>query len=308
MENAFIHCENVVKIYKVADIEVFALQGLDLIVEKAECTAIIGASGSGKSTLMNILGGLDRPSAGRAVVGGKDLLRLSNVQLDRYRRDMVGFVWQQVSRNLLPYMTAEENVQMPMLLSGAKARRERARQLLARVGLDHRRSHKLSQLSGGEQQRTAIAVALANTPQLLLADEPTGELDTQTSRAIFALFRELAEQDKITVLIVSHDAKIADEVGRVVAIRDGRTSSEIVRQARNAESIEAALVGMAESADAVEHELIEMTVVDAAGRLQIPRELREKKGIGLRAIIEETEQGVLIRPIDDTPAQKGSQK
>lgn len=297
--SAFIQCENLVKIYKVADIEVFALQGLDLTVERGECTAIIGASGSGKTTLMNILGGLDRPSAGRAIVGGKDLLRMSNRQLDRYRRDMVGFVWQQVSRNLLPYMTAEENVQMPMLLSGAKARRERARELLARVGLDHRRGHKLSQLSGGEQQRTAIAVALANNPQLLLADEPTGELDTQTSRAIFALFRELAEQDKITVLIVSHDAKIADEVGRVVAIRDGRTSSEIVRQARTAEAIEATLVGMAESAEAAAHELVEMTVVDAAGRLQIPRELREKKGIGQRAIIEETERGVLIRPIDD---------
>lgn len=296
---AFIQCENLVKIYKVADIEVFALQGLDLTVEKGECTAIIGASGSGKSTLMNILGGLDRPSAGRAIVGGRDLLRMSNRQLDRYRRDMVGFVWQQVSRNLLPYMTAEENVQMPMLLSGARARRERAQALLARVGLDHRRSHRLSQLSGGEQQRVAIAVALANNPQLLLADEPTGELDTQTARAIFALFRELAEQDKITVLIVSHDVRIAEEVGRVVAIRDGRTSSEIVRQARSAESIEATLVGMAERAEATEHELVEMAVVDAAGRLQLPRELREKKGIGRRAVIEETEHGLLIRPIDD---------
>jgi len=299
----FIQCENLVKIYKVADIEVFALQGLDMIIEKGECTAIIGASGSGKSTLMNILGGFDRPSAGKAVVAGKDLLRLNDAQLDRYRRDMVGFVWQQVSRNLLPYMTAEENVMMPMLLSGAKNRKDHSRQLLARVGLESRRHHKLSQLSGGEQQRTAIAVALANSPQLLLADEPTGELDTQTSRQIFSLFRELAEKDDITVLIVSHDAKIADEVGRVVAIRDGKTSSEIVRQARSAESIEAALVGMAES-EAQSHELVEMTVVDQAGRLQIPRELRERKGIGLRAIIEETDEGVLIKPIDDKGEKK----
>jgi putative ABC transport system ATP-binding protein len=299
----FIHCENLVKIYKVADIEVFALQGLDMIIEKGECTAIIGASGSGKSTLMNILGGLDRPSAGKAVVGGKDLLRLNDTQLDRYRRDMVGFVWQQVSRNLLPYMTAEENVMMPMLLSGAKNRNERARQLLTRVGLEQRRHHKLGQLSGGEQQRTAIAVSLANSPQLLLADEPTGELDTQTSRQIFSLFRELAEKDGITVLIVSHDAKIADEVGRVIAIRDGKTSSEIVRQARSAESIEAALVGMAES-EAQSHELVEMTVLDQAGRLQIPREMRERMGIGLRAIIEETPDGVLIKPIDDKGEKK----
>jgi ABC-type lipoprotein export system ATPase subunit len=299
----FIQCENLVKIYKVADIEVFALQGLDMVIEKGECTAIIGASGSGKSTLMNILGGLDRPSAGKALVSGKDLLRLNDNQLDRYRRDMVGFVWQQVSRNLLPYMTAEENVMMPMLLSGAKNRNERARQLLARVGLEQRRHHKLSQLSGGEQQRTAIAVSLANNPQLLLADEPTGELDTQTSRQIFALFRELAEKDSITVLIVSHDAKIADEVGRVVAIRDGKTSSEIVRLARSAESIEAALVGMAET-EAQSHELVEMTVLDQAGRLQIPREMREKLGIGSRAIIEETPDGVLIKPIDDKSEKK----
>jgi ABC-type lipoprotein export system ATPase subunit len=228
---------------------------------------------------------------------------LNDTQLDRYRRDMVGFVWQQVSRNLLPYMTAEENVMMPMLLSGAKNRNARARQLLARVGLEQRRHHRLGQLSGGEQQRTAIAVSLANSPQLLLADEPTGELDTQTSRQIFALFRELAEKDGITVLIVSHDAKIADEVGRVIAIRDGKTSSEIVRQARSAESIEAALVGMAES-EAQSHELVEMTVLDQAGRLQIPREMRERMGIGLRAIIEETPDGVLIKPIDDKGEKK----
>ncbi len=296
----FIQCENLVKIFKVADIEVFALQGLDMVVEQGECTAIIGASGSGKSTLMNILGGLDRPSAGRALVNGKDLLRMSNADLDVYRRDKVGFVWQQVSRNLLPYMTAEENVQMPMLLSGAKQRRDHSRELLERVGLGHRRGHKLSQLSGGEQQRTAIAVGLANQPDLLLADEPTGELDTQTSRQIFALFRELAERDNITVLIVSHDVNIANEVGRVVAIRDGKTSSEIVRQSRSAESIEAALVGMADSAENAHHELVELAVLDQAGRVQIPRELCDKLGIGTRAIIEETSEGVLIRPIDSS--------
>lgn len=294
----FITCENLVKIYKVADIEVFALQGLDLIIEKGECTAIIGASGSGKSTLMNVLGGLDRPSAGKALVDGQDLLKLNDVQLDKYRRDKVGFVWQQVSRNLLPYMTAQENVETPMLLSGRGHRKERARELLARVGLDARRGHKLGQLSGGEQQRTAIAVALANAPTLLLADEPTGELDTQTSRQIFSLFRELASKDGITVLIVSHDAKIAEEVGRVVAIRDGKTSAEIVRAGRSAESVEAALVGMAESANATNQEFVEVAVLDSAGRVQIPKELRDKLGINRRAIIEQTENGVIIRPAD----------
>ena len=294
----FITCENLVKIYKVADIEVFALQGLDLTIEKGECTAIIGASGSGKSTLMNVLGGLDRPSAGTALVEGQDLLKLNDVQLDKYRRDKVGFVWQQVSRNLLPYMTAQENVETPMLLSGRGHRKEFARELLARVGLDTRRGHKLGQLSGGEQQRTAIAVALANSPTLLLADEPTGELDTQTSRQIFSLFRELAAKDGITVLIVSHDAKIAEEVGRVVAIRDGKTSAEIVRAGRSAESVEAALVGMAESANAGNQEFVEVAVLDSAGRIQIPKELRDKLGINRRAIIEQTENGVIIRPAD----------
>jgi putative ABC transport system ATP-binding protein len=290
---SFILCENLVKIYKVADIEVFALQGLELTIELGECTAIIGSSGSGKSTLMNVLGGLDRPSAGRALVDGQDLLKLSDGALDKYRRDKVGFVWQQVSRNLLPYMTAEENVEAPMLLSGRSKRKERARELLARVGLDTRRSHRLGQLSGGEQQRVAIAVALANAPKLLLADEPTGELDTQTSRKIFALFRELAEKDGITVLIVSHDAKIAEEVGRVIAIRDGKTSSEIVRSG----NIEQTLVSMAGEAKPPE-EFVEVAVLDSAGRVQIPREMREKLGIGKRAIIEQTEHGIVIRPTD----------
>ncbi len=293
---SFIHCENLVKIYKVADIEVFALQGLDLTIEHGECTAIIGASGSGKSTLMNVLGGLDRPSAGTALVEGQDLLKLNDAQLDKYRRDKVGFVWQQVSRNLLPYMTAEENVETPMLLSGRRNRSKIARELLARVGLDNRRSHKLGQLSGGEQQRVAIAVALSNSPRLLLADEPTGELDTQTSRRIFALFRELAEKDGITVLIVSHDAKIAEEVGRVVAIRDGKTSSEIVRQ--TAGNIESALVSMAGTEEAKFDEFVEVAVLDSAGRVQLPREMRDKLGIGKRAIIEQTADGIMIRRTD----------
>jgi len=293
---SFIHCENLVKIYKVADIEVFALQGLDLTIEHGECTAIIGASGSGKSTLMNVLGGLDRPSAGTALVEGQDLLKLNDAQLDKYRRDKVGFMWQQVSRNLLPYMTAEENVETPMLLSGRRNRSKIARELLARVGLDNRRSHKLSQLSGGEQQRVAIAVALSNSPRLLLADEPTGELDTQTSRRIFALFRELAEKDGVTVLIVSHDAKIAEEVGRVVAIRDGKTSSEIVRQ--TAGNIESALVSMAGTEEAKFDEFVEVAVLDSAGRVQLPREMRDKLGIGKRAIIEQTADGIMIRRTD----------
>ena len=168
----FIVCDNLVKIYKIAELEVVALQGLDLVINTGELVGIVGASGSGKSTLMNVLGGLDRPSAGRVWVGGQDLLKLSDTGLDRYRRSQVGFVWQQGARNLIPYLTAQENIEMPMTLVGRTGhdRGQRAKDLLEMVGLGDRRKHHLSELSGGEQQRVAIAVALANGPKLLLAD------------------------------------------------------------------------------------------------------------------------------------------
>ena len=169
-------CENLVKIYKVVDLEVVALQGLDLDVRPGELLAIVGASGSGKSTLLNILGGLDRPSAGRVTVNGRNLLKLSNRELDRYRRFEVGFVWQQTGRNLIPYLTARENVELPMTVAGMGLRAKRAwsQELLEMVDLWEHRWHRLAQLSGGQQQRVAIALALANKPKLLLGDEPTG--------------------------------------------------------------------------------------------------------------------------------------
>ena len=181
-------CESLVKIYKVADLEVVALQGLDLIVEQGEFIALVGASGSGKSTLMSILGGLDEPSAGRAVVAGHLLSQMGSAERTRYRRGVVGFVWQQTARNLLPYLTARENIELPMLLEGMSRaeQRTRADELLALVGLSDRAEHKPAQLSGGQQQRVAIAVSLANRPSLLLADEPTGELDTATAGEVFA--------------------------------------------------------------------------------------------------------------------------
>ena len=185
-------CDNLVKIYKAADIEVVALQGLDLTVEKGELMAIIGNSGSGKSTLLNILGGLDRPSAGKVFVNGQDLLKLTDKQLVKYKRETVGFVWQNNARNLIPYLTALENVELPMFFTGS-AKRQRALELLDMVGLSHRKNNKLEQLSGGEQQRVAIAIALANNPSLLLADEPTGAVDTRTASHILDVFREINE-------------------------------------------------------------------------------------------------------------------
>jgi putative ABC transport system ATP-binding protein len=232
MTGRFILCDNLVKIYKGADLEVVALQGLDLTVTAGEMLGIVGASGSGKSTLLNILGGLDRPSAGRVTVDGRDLLKLSDRDLDRYRRAEVGFVWQQTGRNLIPYLTARENVELPMTVAGAGllAKRQRSRELLEAVGLWEHRHHRLAQLSGGQQQRVAIAVALANRPRLLLADEPTGEVDSATAQGLLDLFRALNRSYRLTTVIVTHDPQIARQVDRVVAIRDGRTSTETIRR------------------------------------------------------------------------------
>lgn len=295
-----INCENLVKIYKVVDLEVVALQGLDLTVPPGELLAIVGASGSGKSTLLNILGGLDRPSAGRVTINGRNLLKLSDSDLDEYRRQEVGFVWQQTGRNLIPYLTAKENVELPMTVAGMgfKEKRLWSQELLEMVDLWEHRSHRLAQLSGGQQQRVAIALALANKPKLLLGDEPTGEVDSTTARDILALFQRMNEQYGLTTLIVTHDPQIARVADRVLTIRDGRTSSEAIWRVAD---VEAALAqGPVGDAPLAEGELIldEYIVVDAAGRLQIPPELRKKTGIGQRVTLESTEDGVLIRPVD----------
>ncbi len=290
----FIVCDNLVRIYKILELEVVALQGLDLSIAPGEMLGVIGASGSGKSTLLNILGGLDRPSAGRVTVDEQNLLKLSNRALDRYRRTQVGFVWQQTGRNLIPYLSARENIELPMTIAGAgfRAKRSRSRELLQAVGLWDHRKHRLSQLSGGQQQRIAIAVALANRPKLLLADEPTGEVDSATAQGMLDLFYELNRGYGLTTIIVTHDQQIARRVDRVVAIRDGRTSSEMVRGKREKRQDKGDTLAPDPKDTYSEH-----IVLDSAGRLQLPQDYLQESGIGDRATVELTEGGIIIRPV-----------
>ncbi len=294
--NPLIVCESLIKVYSIAGLEVQALQGLDLTVAPGELMGIVGASGSGKSTLLNILGGLDRPTAGRVWVDNRNLLTLSDAAMDVYRRQTVGFIWQQVTRNLVPYLSALENVQMPLLLSGrlAGGTRRRAEDLLKLVGLADRQHHHLEQLSGGEQQRVAIAVALVNQPKLLLADEPTGEVDNATAQVIYDTFRNLNRELGLTILIVSHDAGIARHVNRVVAVRDGKLASETVRRAS--------------ATGAHEHEVVEWVVLDAAGRLQVPKDYLQQFGIRRRVQLELRDDGILIRPAAQSEELEAAEK
>ena len=277
-DDVMIECDSLVKIYKTKDIEVLALQGLDLTVKRGELMAIIGNSGSGKSTFLNMIGGLDRPSAGKLYVDGKNLFQMTENELVKYKRSTVGFVWQNNARNLLPYLTAWENVMTPMLFVEEKEKavseeekKKRALELLELVGLGH---SKLSQLSGGEQQRVAIAIALANNPKLLLADEPTGAVDRKTADDILEMFRKLNEKLGLTIVIVTHDKELAKKVNRVVSIRDGKTSSERIMKNDYRERMEHLDIDWQE-----EETQEEFAVLDRAGRVQIPSELLEQMGM-----------------------------
>ncbi len=285
----YIVCEDLFKIYKIADLEVVALRGLDLRVARGEVVGIVGASGSGKSTLLNILAGYDSPSAGAVTVGDKDLLRMTPTEVEHYRLEEVGFIWQQTSRNLLPYLTALENVGLPMMLTSLSAgeRRNRARELLELVGLSERMHHTPERLSGGEQQRVAIAVALANHPSLLLADEPTGELDDATAGEILDLFGTVNVELETTILIVTHDPQIAWKVGRVVMIRDGKMSTEIRRKVTYRR-----ITGAPQS----EQKLEEFILVDGSGRVQIPREFLDKLKIRDKARASVEDGRIVLLP------------
>ena len=274
--DALIVCDNVVRIYQVEQIEVQALQGLDLLVDRGEMIAIVGASGSGKSTLLNVLSGLDVPTAGRARVGDWDLLRMTAADRLAYRRSVVGFIWQQTSRNLLPYLSAAENVALPMSFAGVRgrARGRRTAELLEAMGMGAKANRRPGELSGGEQQRVAIAVSLANRPQVLFADEPTGELDTATGAEVFAALRTANENFGTTVVIVTHDADVSGQVQRTVAIRDGRTSSEVLRRTEIDEWGDSAVIAE------------EYAMLDRAGRLQLPAEYRSALGLRSRVRLD----------------------
>jgi len=268
-----VRSEGLVKIYKTKETEVLALQGLDMEVEKGELTALIGNSGSGKSTFLNMIGGIDRPSAGSLWVDGKNLFTMSEKELVRYKRDTVGFVWQNNGRNMLPFLSVLENIMMPMSISGAKAKKEKALELLERVGLSSKRNSRMNMLSGGEQQRIAIAIALANSPKLLLADEPTGSVDTKTANYIFDLFSELNAEGQ-TILIVTHDVQLSKKVKRVVAIRDGKISSErVLKEGYKDRVRERGIDWMTEDSQD------EYAVLDKAHRVQLPAELLAELGI-----------------------------
>ena len=265
-----IYCADVVRIFSGNGVEVQALQGLNLRVERGEMTAIIGASGSGKSTLLTILSGLDTPTAGIAKVAGHDLLAMGSRERVEYQRHSVGFVWQQTSRNLLPYLTAAENVAMAMSVAGTGSGRSRAALVddyLDLLGVGDRRDRLPSELSGGEQQRTAIAVAIANAPKVLLADEPTGELDEATSAEVLEAMRAVNSERGVTTLIVTHDSTVSEHVSRTIQIRDGRTSTEVLRRTE------------------VDHEgneshiAEEFAVLDRASRLQLPEEFARSLGL-----------------------------
>ncbi len=285
----YILCEDLFKIYKIADLEVVALRGLDLVIQQGEVLAIVGASGSGKSTLLNILAGYDAPSAGRVTVGGKDLLQMSIKDVEEYRQRDVGFIWQETSRNLFPYLTTLENVALPMMLTSLSSgeRSRRSEELLRLVGLGHRMDHTPEKLSGGEQQRVAIAVALANHPPLLLADEPTGELDDTTAAEILDLFGTVNQELGTTILIVTHDIDIAYKVGRVVMIRDGKMSTEVRRKLTFKR-----VSGSAESDSTLE----EFILVDGSGRVQVPREYLDKLNIKERARMHLEDGKVTLAP------------
>ncbi len=284
MSEPFIICKQVVKAYTVSDHEIVALRGIDFQMARGEMVAIIGPSGAGKSSLMNLLGGLDTPTAGQLAVGKQNLLDMKPGLLADYRLKQVGFVWQQVDRNLFPHRTALQNVMLPMTLArvARSHRRARALELLEAVGMAERVHYKPTELSGGQQQRVAIAVALANQPQLLLADEPTGALDSETAHQVMDLLMSLREQLNLTVLMVTHDLKMAKYADRVLTLRDGALGQDLSDDEQAASQVE------------------------PDGKLQLPDEVRKHLTAADRIAIEIRPEGVLIRPetveVDDTTA------
>ena len=282
-------CQELVKIYRTEDSRVMALQGLELEIRRGEMLAMIGKSGSGKSTLLNMIGGLETPSAGRLLVEGRDMAAYTAKEMELYRKNKIGFVWQKSARNLMPYLTAQQNVEMPMCFSRrpGRQRRRRAEELLQEVGLEQMRDRYPGQLSGGEQQRVALAVALANDPVILLADEPTGAVDTTTARHIFRLLHRLNAERGLTILIVTHDRELAGQVNRTVRISDGKISTEKLRRIPLSFTDLAGLTPLKEQQE-------EYVVLDRARRLQLSEAVLEKAGIRSRMVKVEAEEGKVM--------------
>ena len=288
-QHAMIFCDRLVRIFKVSGVEVQALQGLDLIIGAGEMTALVGASGSGKSTLLNILAGLDQPTGGQARVAGHDLLTMSGKERLVYWREVVGFLWQQTSRNLLSHLTAGENIALPMQLAGV-SKRERSRRtadIMDVLGIGDCRDTMVPHMSGGQQQRTAVGVAIANNPKVLLADEPTGELDDQTAAEVFAALRTANSQTGATILIVTHDPAVSDHVSRTIAIRDGRISTEVLRRTQIGDD------------GAESHVAEQYAALDRAGRLQLPADYIEALGMRDRVRLDLEADHISVWPGQD---------
>ena len=295
--NYIVECDGLVKLYKTSEVEVMALQGLELGIERGELIAIIGKSGSGKTTLLNIIGALEQPSAGKIRIDGQELSSMTPKQLEEIRKKKIGFVWQKSSQNLFPYMTAVENIESQLYYErmSKKARREKALSLLEEVGLADKADSFPAELSGGEQQRVAIAVALIRDPEILLADEPTGAVDSKTSDMVQNLFRKLNRERGVTVIIVTHDVSLANKVDRVVMISDGRVTTEKIMKEKYKENISAL---NDENFDMSKvHE--EYSVVDKAGRLKLSDEIREQIGMNSRVKVEVIDGKVVISSTEE---------
>lgn len=272
-----VECANLIKIHKQGSLEVVALQGLDFSMEEGSFIAIVGKSGSGKSTLLHILAGLETPSAGRVQVAGLDLTKLTPRRRVDYHRGGVGFLWQDYTRNLLPYLKAMQNIELPMLFAGlpTRERRKRAMALLEATGLRSHAYAKVHTLAGGEQQRLALCVALALTPRLLLADEPTGELDTESSLGIYELLRRMSHDGGLSILVVTHDVALAQRTDQVVRLADGR---------------------MATQGHFDNHKVL---AVDQSGTVELPRGLLIEAGISEQVTARLVDEGILLQPMEE---------
>jgi ABC-type lipoprotein export system ATPase subunit len=283
---SLVECEGLVHIYKTEELEVVALQGLDLTVEAGEMVAIAGRSGSGKTTLMNLLAGVEPPTAGAATVAGHDLARMDGRERDRYRREVVGYVLQHSLANLVMDLTVIQNVQVPMLGGGKGRRGRRARALLDKLGLGGQGRLKPAQLTGAEAQRLALAVALANEPRLLLADEPTAELDGANAQTLLDDMTRVLRDLGTAAIMVTHDQQLERHVDRVIQIRDGKTSTEMRWRAKAS--------GDGEVAD-------ELVILDRAGRLQLPKAHVEKLGLRDRVRVHLEGDSIRIMPAEKRP-------